>query len=66
MIVVINGPRNEKLEQVCDTYPGVDWMWTAMPGKRNAIDEGLASAPARSSCSSTATRSGPPARCPSW
>ena len=41
VIVVINGPRNEKLEKVCDTYPGVDWMWTAVPGKRNAINEGL-------------------------
>ncbi|HEY3724676.1 MAG TPA: glycosyltransferase [Acidimicrobiia bacterium] len=40
-IVVINGPRNEKLERVCDTYPGVQWVWTAVPGKRNAIDEGL-------------------------
>jgi hyaluronan synthase len=42
VIVVINGPRNEKLERVCDTYPGVRWIWTAVPGKRNAIDEGLA------------------------
>ena len=32
VIVVINGPRNEKLEQVCDNYPGVHWMWTAVPG----------------------------------
>lgn len=41
VIVVINGPRNEKLEQVCDTYPGVEWIWTPVPGKRNAIDVGL-------------------------
>jgi hyaluronan synthase len=41
VIVVINGPRNEKLEKVCATYPGVDWTWTAVPGKRNAINEGL-------------------------
>lgn len=41
VIVVINGPRNEKLERVCDTYPGVDWIWTEVPGKRNAIREGL-------------------------
>ena len=42
VIVVINGPRNQKLEQVCDDYPGVQWIWTAVPGKRNAIDVGLA------------------------
>lgn len=42
VIVVINGPRNEKLERVCDTYPGVHWTWTSVPGKRNAIDVGLA------------------------
>jgi hyaluronan synthase len=41
VVVVINGPRNEKLERVCETYAGVDWIWTATPGKRNAIDEGL-------------------------
>jgi len=41
VIVVINGPRNEKLERVCDTYPGVQWVWTPVPGKRNAIREGL-------------------------
>ena len=41
VIVVINGPRNEKLEKVCDNYPGVDWIWTTTPGKRNAIREGL-------------------------
>jgi hyaluronan synthase len=41
VIVVINGPRNEKLERVCATYPGVTWTWTPVPGKRNAIREGL-------------------------
>jgi hyaluronan synthase len=41
VVVVINGPRNEKLERVCDTYPGVVWLWTPTPGKRNAIREGL-------------------------
>ncbi len=41
VVVVINGPRNEKLEQVCDTYPSVEWIWTLTPGKRNAIREGL-------------------------
>ncbi len=41
VIVVINGPRNEKLEQVCAAYRGVEWIWTSIPGKRNAIREGL-------------------------
>jgi hyaluronan synthase len=41
VVVVINGPRNQKLEQVCDTYPGVQWIWTPVPAKRNAIDVGL-------------------------
>lgn len=41
VVVVINGPRNEKLEQVCETYPDVEWIWTSVPGKRNAIREGL-------------------------
>jgi hyaluronan synthase len=41
VIVVINGPRNEKLEKVCATYPGVEWTWTSVPGKRNAIREGV-------------------------
>lgn len=42
VIVVINGPRNEKLERVCAAYPGVEWAWTSVPGKRNAVREGLA------------------------
>ena len=42
VIVVINGPRNQKLETVCAGYPGVEWIWTSIPGKRNAIREGLA------------------------
>ena len=42
VIVVINGPRNPKLEAVCAAYPGVEWIWTSIPGKRNAIREGLA------------------------
>ena len=42
VIVVINGPRNPKLESVCAAYPGVEWIWTSIPGKRNAIREGLA------------------------
>jgi hyaluronan synthase len=41
VVVVINGPRNEKLEKVCAAYPSVEWTWTEVPGKRNAIREGL-------------------------
>jgi len=40
MVVVINGKRNEVLEQVCDQL-GVYWMWTEIPGKRNALKVGL-------------------------
>ena len=29
-IVVINGPQNPSLEQVCDTL-GVKWIWTGTP-----------------------------------
>jgi hyaluronan synthase len=39
-IVVINGPRNPGLEEVCmDT--GVEWTWTDVPGKRNAVRMGV-------------------------
>ncbi|MFJ1793561.1 glycosyltransferase family 2 protein [Kitasatospora griseola] len=40
MVVVINGKRNEALEQVCDQL-GVYWQWTETPGKRNALKVGL-------------------------
>ncbi|MFD7643184.1 glycosyltransferase family 2 protein [Kitasatospora sp. NPDC059795] len=40
MVVVINGKRNETLEQVCDQL-GVYWLWTETPGKRNALKVGL-------------------------
>src|SRR5688572_17463618 len=40
LIVVINGPRNEKLEQMC-TRMGVRWAWTEVPGKRNALRVGV-------------------------
>ncbi|MFJ8438204.1 glycosyltransferase family 2 protein [Kitasatospora griseola] len=40
MVVVINGRRNEALEQVCDQL-GVYWQWTEIPGKRNALKVGL-------------------------
>ena len=39
-IVVINGPPNPSLEQVCDAL-GVKWLWTGTPGKRNAIRIGV-------------------------
>jgi hyaluronan synthase len=38
--VVINGPRNEAIEALCGEL-GVDWVWTEVPGKRNAIRVGL-------------------------
>lgn len=40
MVVVINGRRNQVLEQVCDQL-GVYWLWTETPGKRNALKVGL-------------------------
>lgn len=43
LIVVINGPRNLDLEEVC-LNQGVDWQWTAQPGKRNAIRLGVEAA----------------------
>ncbi|GAA1648842.1 glycosyltransferase [Georgenia ruanii] len=41
-IVVINGPRNVELEQVCAEFAddGVQWTWTPVPGKRNAVKVG--------------------------
>jgi len=40
VIVVINGPRNEVLERLC-VEAGVDWEWTDVPGKRNAVRIGV-------------------------
>ena len=40
VIVVINGPRNEVLEKVCDRL-GVRWTWTAAAGKRGAVNIGV-------------------------
>lgn len=38
VIVVINGPRNPELEEVCDEFaPLVQWTWTPIAGKRNAV-----------------------------
>jgi hyaluronan synthase len=42
-IVVINGPQNPSIEQVCDAL-GVKWIWTERPGKRNAIRVGVEAA----------------------
>jgi cellobiuronic acid synthase len=43
VIVVINGPRNLALEQVCHRL-GVWWFWTRTPGKRNAVRIGVEAA----------------------
>lgn len=43
IIVVINGPRNHGLEQVCDLM-GVAHTWTPTPGKRNAVRIGVSMA----------------------
>lgn len=39
--VVINGPRNETLERICDEFEGVQWSWTTIAGKRNAVKVGV-------------------------
>jgi hyaluronan synthase len=40
-VVVINGPRNVGLEQVCQGFaPAVEWIWTPIAGKRNAVKMG--------------------------
>jgi hyaluronan synthase len=42
IVVVINGPRNPDLEQVCEEFaPKVRWKWTAVAGKRNAVRVGV-------------------------
>jgi cellulose synthase/poly-beta-1,6-N-acetylglucosamine synthase-like glycosyltransferase len=41
IIVVINGPRNIALERVCAYLaPAVQWTWTPVAGKRNAVRVG--------------------------
>jgi len=40
VIVVINGPRNEPLERICERFDRVIWRWTEVPGKRNALRVG--------------------------
>jgi len=41
VIVVINGPRNERLERICEAAEGVRWLWTEVAGKRNAVRIGV-------------------------
>lgn len=41
IIVVINGKRNEILEDICGEFPGVSCHWTPVAGKRNAIKVGV-------------------------
>jgi hyaluronan synthase len=40
IIVVINGPQNPALAQICDNL-NVRWLWTSIPGKRNAVRLGV-------------------------
>jgi hyaluronan synthase len=41
IVVVINGKRNPVLEAVCDEFaPEVEWHWTPIAGKRNAVKVG--------------------------
>lgn len=41
-VVVINGPRNAELEAVCAEFaPDVEWEWTPVAGKRNAVRVGV-------------------------
>jgi hyaluronan synthase len=40
IIVVINGPRNVALEKICADL-GVQWSWTDVAGKRNALRLGV-------------------------
>jgi len=41
IVVVINGRRNVGLEEVCQEYPQVEWTWTPIAGKRNAVMVGV-------------------------
>jgi hyaluronan synthase len=42
ILVVINGPRNEGLQAVCAEFgSAVDWTWTPIAGKRNAVMVGV-------------------------
>jgi hyaluronan synthase len=41
VLVVINGPRNRDLEAVCAEFSLVQWEWTPLAGKRNALRVGV-------------------------
>lgn len=41
IIVVINGPRNRRLEKVCKEIGDIELHWTKTPGKRHAISVGM-------------------------
>ena len=42
MVVVINGPRNAELEAICKEFAEyLEWMWTPIASKRNAIRIGV-------------------------
>lgn len=41
IVVVINGRRNAGLEEVCQEYEQVEWTWTPIAGKRNAVMVGV-------------------------
>ncbi|SDI92371.1 hyaluronan synthase [Frankineae bacterium MT45] len=42
ILVVINGPRNENLQNVCEEFGrAVEWTWTPIAGKRNAVMVGV-------------------------
>jgi hyaluronan synthase len=41
VLVVINGPRNPNLESTCTEFPLVEWEWTPVAGKRNALRIGI-------------------------
>jgi hyaluronan synthase len=45
VIVVVNGPRNPELDDVCDEL-AVRRLWTPVPGKRNAVRLGVEAATA--------------------
>lgn len=44
VLVVINGPPNPTLEAVCEEFDGVEWQWTEVAGKRNAVRLGVEAA----------------------
>jgi hyaluronan synthase len=41
ILVVINGPENPDLQSVCEEFAAVEWTWTPVPGKRNAVRVGV-------------------------